>query len=191
MRWVGYRSTRRQATPPVAPAEPARERLAGAAACGLEGRAVASLDAACNSAVPSAGAYPMNPPDTRTASFEPPAVDPPLAVDRRDFFGGEVRRQHDLQHLDVVTVPELTMADARRLVHAGSGFEADASLPFVLELDPALEHVDELELGAMQVGLAGELGARGGADHVRGDAPLRRLLDAEIAVLEEGAKAAL
>lgn len=43
----------------------------------------------------------------------------------------------------------------------------------------------------MQVRLAREGAARGGADHVRRETPLRGCLDAEIAVLEEGPQTAL
>jgi len=51
-------------------------------------------------------------------------------------------------------VAQLAVADAGRLVHAGAGPQAHDALAFVLALDPALEDVDELELGLVQVRLA-------------------------------------
>src|SRR5687767_15131237 len=83
------------------------------------------------------------------------------------------------------------MANRMRLIHARSCFEAHAALPFVLELDPALQHVDELEFGTMQVGFSGEGRARHGTNDVRYDSTARGAFDAQVAILEERAQAAL
>jgi hypothetical protein len=40
------------------------------------------------------------------------------AIDGRNFFGLEVRRQDDLEHFDVFTVSDLAMTNLRRLVRA-------------------------------------------------------------------------
>jgi hypothetical protein len=98
-----------------------------------------------------------------------------LVVDRCHLLGRKVRRQHELEPFDVVAVPQHSVADARRPVHARPGLQAHAPLAFVLKLDPALEHVDELEPGAIQMRLARKLGAGAGADHMRRKAPMRRL----------------
>ena len=79
------------------------------------------------------------------------------------------------------------MTNVRRLVDAGTGFESDHALAFVFELNPALENVDKLELGLVQVRLARKLLARRRADDMGVDSSLRRNLDPEVAVLVEGA----
>lgn len=40
------------------------------------------------------------------------------SVDDSDFFRLEVRRQHDLEHLDVFAVSDLAVTNLRRLMHA-------------------------------------------------------------------------
>ena len=64
-------------------------------------------------------------------------------------------------------------------------------MALVLELDPALQNVDELEARAMQMRLARELGTGRRADDVRSDAPLGGALDAEVPVLVVGAQPAI
>ena len=85
---------------------------------------------------------------------------------------------------------QLTVADAGRLVHAGACLQAHDTLAFVLELDPALEDVDQLEFGVVPVRLAGKLSAGRCADDMGIDAALGGGLDAEVAAFEEGAQAA-
>ena len=60
-----------------------------------------------------------------------------------------------------------------------------------LELHPAIQHVDELQLAVVPVPLAVRRLARAGADDVRHHPALGRLLDAEVAVLEVASQAAL
>ena len=64
-------------------------------------------------------------------------------------------------------------------------------MAFVLELDAALQDVDELEVRPVQMRLAGELLAGGGPDDVGDDPAVGSLLDAEIAVLEERSQATI
>ena len=72
------------------------------------------------------------------------------------------------------------MPNLGRLVHARARFKPDDALTFVLELDPALEDVDELKRRAVDVGLARELLARGCPNDMCINSALRRLLDAEV-----------
>src|SRR3954470_12148818 len=85
---------------------------------------------------------------------------------------------------------ELAVADARRLVEAAAGFHHHFADALVLELHPALEHVDELRLAVVRVPLAvrGFAGAR--ADHVRHQLSAGRTLDAQVAVFEVAAQPA-
>jgi len=64
-------------------------------------------------------------------------------------------------------------------------------MAFIVEFDPALEHVHELKRRAMQVGLARKRCTGCRANYVRHDLPLGRHFDAKIAVLEKRAQAAL
>ena len=80
------------------------------------------------------------------------------------------------------------MSDPRRLHDRRSGLEPYAPDAVVLELDPAAQHVDELEIERVVMALAGDLGCAAGADDVRADAPAGRRGDAEIAVREERAQ---
>src|SRR6185295_19530969 len=85
---------------------------------------------------------------------------------------------------------DLAVADARRLVEAAAGAHGDLAGAFVLEFDPALQHIDELHAAVVQVPLAARRLARPRADHVRHDLAARRALDAEVAVLEITAQSA-
>jgi hypothetical protein len=109
-----------------------------------------------------------------------------LRADRRNFFGCETCRKDDLEHFDVIAVAELAVTDVRWLMDTCPGLEAYYALAFILELDPALEYVDKLELGFMKVGLARKLLARRGTDDMRVHASLRSGLDSEVTVLVEG-----
>ena len=106
-------------------------------------------------------------------------------------FGLEVGWHHHLQQLDVIAVAQLAVTDARRLVHAVAGDQPHNTLAFVLELDPTLEHVDQLELGAVQVRLAAEPGARHRADDMGHHLAAGGLRDAQVAILEKRPQAAL
>ncbi len=81
---------------------------------------------------------------------------------------------------------DFDVTDTGRLVHAGAGLDPDLADAFVVELDPALEHIEQLHLQVVSVPAAAAVLARLGADHVGADVPAGRRLDAEVAVLEEG-----
>ncbi len=72
-------------------------------------------------------------------------------------MGLELGGQGDLEYFHVVRVRDLDVADARRLVHAGAGLEPDLADAFVVELDPAFEHVDQLHLQVVGVPAGGAL----------------------------------
>src|SRR5258708_31960212 len=103
----------------------------------------------------------------------------------------EAGRADDLDHLEVLRVPELAVADARRLVEAAAGFHHDPAEAFVLEQHPALQHVDELQPAIVPVPLAVRRLAGAGADHVGHHLAAGRAPDAEVAVLETASPPAL
>lgn len=76
-----------------------------------------------------------------------------LAVYRRDFFRYETRRKDNFQHLDVVAMPQLAVANAGWLVDARSGLQADNALTFIFEFDPALQNIDQLKFCLVKVWL--------------------------------------
>ena len=86
-------------------------------------------------------------------------------------------------------MPELAMADARRLVEAAPRLHHHAPDVLVLEEHPALQHVHELHVGIVGVPFAMRRLACSRADDVRDDLALGRALDAEIAILEVAAQA--
>ena len=85
-------------------------------------------------------------------------------------------------------MPQLAMANARRLVEAGPRLHHHAADAFVLEQHPALQHVDELHIGIVAMPFAMRRLAGSRADDVRDDFSFRRPLDAEIAILEIAAQ---
>src|SRR5437764_6323360 len=105
-------------------------------------------------------------------------------------MGFEVGRRDDLDHLEVLRMLELAVADARRLVEAAPRLHHHAPDAFVLEEHPALQHVDELHGAIVVVPLAMRRLARPRANDVRHHSTLARALDAEVAVLEVAAQAA-
>jgi hypothetical protein len=76
------------------------------------------------------------------------------AADRVNQLSVEACRQHDLKHFDVVAMAKFAVADTGWLVHTGSRFEADDALACIFDFDPALEDLDQLELGPVQMRLA-------------------------------------
>lgn len=54
---------------------------------------------------------------------------------------------------------QLAVADAGWLVHAVTGLQPHPALAFVVKLDPAPQHIDQLETGPVQVRLAAEVTA--------------------------------
>ena len=108
-----------------------------------------------------------------------------LVLDARYLRGLEVARQHDLQHFDVFAVSDLAVANLGGLIDARSGFEAHPALTLVLELDPALQDVNELKDRLVLVRLAREFSPGGGPDDMGSDTSVGSRLDPEIPVLEE------
>ena len=98
----------------------------------------------------------------------------------------EPSRHHDLQELEVVRMAQLGVADAGWLMHAGAGFQKDVADAFVVELDPALQHVHQLEGHVVMVALADGRRAGNRPDHVRNDRAVGGVQDAEVPVFEEG-----
>src|SRR5512140_1251777 len=86
-------------------------------------------------------------------------------------------------------MPQFPVADAGRLVGAGTGLEQHFALAFVVELDPALQHIDQLKLGLVPVGPRDEFAAGPRADDVGHGHAAGRLLDSQVAVVDEGTQA--
>src|SRR6267142_2514156 len=90
------------------------------------------------------------------------AATAPLSIRRRVFLswliavsssgksfeldGVEIRRQHHLEQLAVGRVIEHAVLDLGRLQPAGALLHGVHALPLELVLDPAVQHVDELQL---------------------------------------------
>ena len=81
------------------------------------------------------------------------------------------------------------VADARGLEDAGAFAEDVFPLPFIFKDDPAFEDVDHLKIEVVGVPRGGAFHPRHGADDMGGVFALRRLVDAEMTVFEERAKA--
>ena len=69
----------------------------------------------------------------------------------RVVHGGGV----DLEDLDIVRALQLVVHDPGRLQHAVAGVERVLAVPLVDELDPALEHVEHLEVAEVLVQAGG------------------------------------
>ena len=127
---------------------------------------------------------------------------------RRDSVGGDGlrhlpddhRRVHgrrvDLEHFDVVRALQLVVDDAGRLEHAVALAERALALAFVDEPDPALEHVEHLEVAlvlvqACRVQVVSAPRVRLDPDHVSAELPVGRLVDPEVAVLHEAPQSSL
>ena len=102
-----------------------------------------------------------------------------------DFNGLELRRQRDLDELEVFRVRDLVVPDPRRLVNARAGFRTHAAHAFVVEFDPAADDVEHLEVELVEVGARHTRSTGLRADHVSEHLAVRGVLDAEVAVLEE------
>src|SRR5262245_27940500 len=102
----------------------------------------------------------------------------------------EIRRQHDLQHLTIVGIVEHHMLTARRLQPAAAGAHDVGARALDLGFDPALEHVDHLEVDIVEVALGDDLrpARRHEPDHVCQHHAAGGALDAEVAVLGVGAQ---
>src|SRR5262245_23670449 len=105
-------------------------------------------------------------------------------------------RRVDLEHFQVVRAVELVVHDGRRLQHAIALGEGVLALTLVDELDPAVEHVEHLEVTEVlvqarrvQLVLAGRVLLD--PDDVGAELSVRRVVDAEIAVFHETAKTSL
>ena len=77
------------------------------------------------------------------------------------------------------------MADSRRLVNTGAGRQTFLANTLVIELDPALENVDHLELDFMMMALRLDMLAGYGANHVSDDATVGGVTNTEVAIFEE------
>src|SRR5438477_1839767 len=99
--------------------------------------------------------------------------------------GVEIRGQHDLEQLAIGRVIEHAVLDLRRLQPAGALLHGVHALPLELVLDPAVQHVDELQLDVVVVPLRNHLGIarRHHADHVRLHHAAGRLRECQVAVL--------
>ena len=86
---------------------------------------------------------------------------------------------------------ELAVANAWRLVEAGTGLHQHFADAFVLHLHPALQHVHELNVAIVPVPFAVRRCAWSRTDHVGDDLAARGAFDAKIAVLEVAAQSAL
>src|SRR3546814_4332299 len=84
---------------------------------------------------------------------------------------------------------DLAMPDPRRLQHAVAGAQRAPALPLVFEGGPALQDVHRLEVEGVGVPLRHRMLAGNGADDMGVIPAVGRVLDAEIAVLEELAQA--
>jgi len=87
-------------------------------------------------------------------------------------------------------VPDLAVADARRLVEAAPGLHHHPADALVLEQHPALEDVHELHLAIVRVPFSVRRTSGARADDVRDHLAAGRSLDAEVAVLEIAAQPA-
>jgi len=87
-------------------------------------------------------------------------------------------------------VPDLAVADVRRLIEAAAGLHAHLPDACVLEQHPTLQHVDELHFAVMRVPFAVRRLPGTRADHVRDHLAARGALDAKVAVFEVGSQAA-
>ena len=76
-----------------------------------------------------------------------------LRVDAVDRLGLEVCGQHHFEQFQILAVTQFAVADAWRLVHTRTRFQPNGTLSFVFKFDPTLEHIDQLELGVMQMRL--------------------------------------
>jgi len=82
------------------------------------------------------------------------------------------------------------VADAGRLVHAGARPSADPAHAFLVELDPALEHIEHLEFKLVLVPAEAAPRAWPSANDMGHGAASCGLGDAEVTILETGSQAA-
>src|SRR6266436_1402281 len=101
-----------------------------------------------------------------------------------NFHRLELRRQDDLQHLAIVGKTQHRMLDARRLNPAGARTHHLFAFALELGFDPALEHVDHLEIDVVIVALGHLFGAerRYEPDHMGLHHAAGGVADAKIAV---------
>ena len=100
----------------------------------------------------------------------------PLDLDR-----SEIRRAHDPQVFHVRLVVIEVVHDARALVDAVAGRDKGV-LVLIHEAGPALHHVDDLEIGLVNVRAGAFLGCGVGANQMGDDPAAGGRLDAEVAV---------
>src|SRR5262249_41093373 len=107
---------------------------------------------------------------------------PPMELFQLD--GLEIRRQDDLQQLAVVRIVEHRVLDPGRLQPARAFAHRHHAGALVLALDPALEHVDHLEVDVMVVALGHfcRIARWNHPDHVRLREAVGGGRDAEVAI---------
>src|SRR6185436_3601976 len=98
----------------------------------------------------------------------------------------EIRRQHDFNQLQIVTMSQLGVSDPGWLMHAGTGFEGDLADTFVVKLHPALQNIDHLEFDFMVMAFRMHLGIRLCANDMGHHCAVRGVANTQVAVLEEG-----
>src|ERR1700730_1167667 len=113
-----------------------------------------------------------------------------------DHKGLVHRGRVDLEDLEIVRALELVVHDGWRLEYAVAGAEGLLTLTLVHEPDPALEDVEHLKVTlvlvqASSVHVMSAVGMVLDPDHVGTEFPVRRVLDAEVAVFHEAAQARL
>src|SRR4051794_35841901 len=85
---------------------------------------------------------------------------------RFDLDGFEYCWQRDLDELEVLGVCNFVVFDSGRLMHAASRLGAHATDAFVVEIDPATDHVEHLKVELVEVCASHSRRARFRADHV-------------------------
>src|SRR6185369_9489634 len=113
-----------------------------------------------------------------------------------DDLGLVYGRRIDLEDLDVVGAVELVVHYPRRLQDAVALGERVLAVILVDELDPAVQHVEHLEVAVVLMQACGVqivVAARFllDPDRVGPELPVRRVLDSEIAVFHEAPQAGL
>src|ERR1700693_2503719 len=110
---------------------------------------------------------------------------------RLDDPGLEVRRRHDLEHLEILGAADLAMRDARDLVDAIALADRLHAMARILERGPSVQDVEHLERAVVDVPLLDlVLGLVAVVTNEVSDiVALGALLDAEVAILEDLAQA--
>jgi hypothetical protein len=82
-------------------------------------------------------------------------------------------------------MPQFGMADAGRLMDAGAGLQQHVADTFVVELDPTLQHIHQLEGDVVMMPFAERRRPRNRADHVSDDRAVGRIENPQVPIFEE------